>query len=98
MDEERHQFKFSTHYAARRAHRVSRSLRCFFALQLLLAADHRRPARVAPMEVANVQFLEILKGLIEFLGEDDSREFIRLMSSAMTYFRNKMDALKEQEE
>jgi DNA-binding MarR family transcriptional regulator len=50
------------------------------------------------MQVANVQFLEILKGLIEFLGEDDSREFIRLMSSAMTYFKNKMDALKEQEE
>ncbi len=44
------------------------------------------------MEVANAQFLEILKGLIEFLGEDDSREFIRLMSSAMTYFKGKMDA------
>ena len=31
------------------------------------------------MEVVNGQFLETLKGLIEFLGEDDSREFIRLV-------------------
>ena len=44
------------------------------------------------MEVANAQFLEILKGLVEFLGEDDSREFIRLVSLAMTYFKSKMDA------
>jgi DNA-binding MarR family transcriptional regulator len=43
-------------------------------------------------EAANAQFLEILRGLIEFLGEDDSREFIRLMSLAMTYFKGKMDA------
>ncbi len=44
------------------------------------------------MEVANAEFVEGLKGLIEFLGEDDSREFIRLMSAAMTYFKTKMDA------
>jgi DNA-binding MarR family transcriptional regulator len=44
------------------------------------------------MEVANAQFFEILKGLIEFLGEDDSREFIRVMSLAMTYFKSKMDS------
>jgi DNA-binding MarR family transcriptional regulator len=50
------------------------------------------------MEVANAQFLDNLKGLVEFLGEDDSREFIRLIALAMTYFKNKMDALKEQEE
>ena len=43
------------------------------------------------MEIANVQFLEMLKGLIEFLGEDDSREFIRLMTSTMTYFKSTMD-------
>jgi DNA-binding MarR family transcriptional regulator len=43
------------------------------------------------MEVANVQFLENLKGLVEFLGEDDSREFIRLIVLAMTYFKSKMD-------
>jgi DNA-binding MarR family transcriptional regulator len=50
------------------------------------------------MEVANAQFLDNLKGLVEFLGEDDSREFIRLIALAMTYFKNKMDALKEHEE
>jgi DNA-binding MarR family transcriptional regulator len=44
------------------------------------------------MEVANAQFLEILRGLVEFLGEDDSREFIRLVSLAMTYFKSKMDS------
>ena len=44
------------------------------------------------VELANVQFLEELKGLIEFLGEDDSREFIRLVSLAMTYFKSKMDS------
>ena len=44
------------------------------------------------MEVANAQFLGILKGLVEFLGEDDSREFIRLISLAMTYFKSKMDS------
>lgn len=50
------------------------------------------------MEVANTQFLEMLQGLIEFLGEDDSREFIRLMSLAMTYFKDKMDAYQDREE
>ena len=44
------------------------------------------------MEVSNVQFLEILKVLVEFLGEADSREFIRLVTAAMTYFKSKMDA------
>jgi hypothetical protein len=44
------------------------------------------------VELANVQFLEDLRGLIEFLGEDDSREFIRLVSLAMTYFKSKMDS------
>ena len=43
------------------------------------------------MEIANVQFLEMLKGLIEFLGEGDSREFIRLMTATMTYFKSTMD-------
>jgi len=44
------------------------------------------------MELANAQFLGILKGLVEFLGEDNSREFIRLVSLAMTYFKSKMDS------
>ncbi len=43
-------------------------------------------------EAANAQSLDALKGLIEFLGEDDSREFIRLMSAAMTYFKTKLGA------
>ena len=43
------------------------------------------------MEIANVQFLETLKGLVEFLGEDDSREFIRLIALAMTYFKSKLN-------
>jgi DNA-binding MarR family transcriptional regulator len=44
------------------------------------------------MEVANVKFLETLKGLVEFLGENDSREFIRLIALAMTYFKSKLDS------
>jgi DNA-binding MarR family transcriptional regulator len=44
------------------------------------------------MEVANAQFFDVLRGLIEFLGEDDSREFIRLVSAAMTYFKSKMES------
>ena len=44
------------------------------------------------VELANAQFLGILKGLVEFLGEDDSREFIRLVSLAMTYFKSKIDS------
>lgn len=44
------------------------------------------------MEIANVQFLETLKGLVEFLGEDDSREFIRLIALAMTYFKSKLNS------
>ncbi len=44
------------------------------------------------MEVANVQFLETLRGLVEFMGENDSREFIRLIALAMTYFKSKLDA------
>ena len=55
-------------------------------------------AGLKTMQVANVQFLETLKGLVEFLGEDDSREFIRLVSLAMTYFKSKMDPSKDQEE
>jgi DNA-binding MarR family transcriptional regulator len=43
------------------------------------------------IEIANAQFFETLKGLIEFLGEDDSREFIRLMSSTMAYFKSTLD-------
>ncbi len=50
------------------------------------------------METANAQFLDVLRGLIEFVGEDDSREFVRLMSSVVTYFKGKMAADKEQEE
>ena len=44
------------------------------------------------MEVANIRFLETLKGLVEFLGEDDSREFIRLIALAMTYFKSTMNS------
>jgi DNA-binding MarR family transcriptional regulator len=44
------------------------------------------------MEIANVQFLETLKGLVEFLGEDDSREFIRLIALAMTYFKSTINS------
>jgi DNA-binding MarR family transcriptional regulator len=43
------------------------------------------------IEIANAQLLETLKGLIEFLGEDDSRDFIRLMSSTMAYFKSNLD-------
>ena len=43
---------------------------------------------------ANEQFYKFLKGLIEFLGEDDSREFIRLMSLTMTYYKDALDANK----
>jgi DNA-binding MarR family transcriptional regulator len=44
------------------------------------------------MALATARFLEELTGLVEFLGEDDSREFIRLVSLAMTYFKSKMDS------
>ena len=44
------------------------------------------------MEVANAKFEEGLKGLIEFLGEDDSREFIRLASLTLAYFKSRIDA------
>jgi DNA-binding MarR family transcriptional regulator len=44
------------------------------------------------MEAANAQFLEMLQGLVEFLGEDDSREYIRLVSLAITYFKSKMNS------
>ena len=50
------------------------------------------------MEVANAQFIEGLKGLIEFLGEDDSREFIRLASLALTYVKSGIDALRKNQE
>jgi hypothetical protein len=43
------------------------------------------------MEVANAEFVEGLKGLIEFLGEDDSREFIRLASLVLTYIKSRID-------
>ena len=44
---------------------------------------------------ANEQFYKFLKGLIEFLGEDDSREFTRLMSLTMTYYKDALDAVKD---
>jgi DNA-binding MarR family transcriptional regulator len=43
------------------------------------------------MTLATARFLEELTGLVEFLGEGDSREFIRLLSLAMTYFTSKLD-------
>ncbi len=43
---------------------------------------------------ANEQFFKFLKGLIEFLGEDNSHEFIRLMSLTMTYYKDALDANK----
>lgn len=49
-------------------------------------------AGVKMMEVANARFLDNLKGLVEFLGEDDSREFIRLIALAMTYFKSKLNS------
>ncbi len=44
------------------------------------------------MALATARFLEELKGLVEFLGEDDSKEFVRLLSSTMAYFKSKMDS------
>lgn len=49
-------------------------------------------AGVKMMEVANARFLDNLKGLVEFLGEDDSREFIRLIALAMTYFKSTLNS------
>ena len=47
------------------------------------------------MEVANARFLKLSKGLVEFLGIDDSREFIRLVSLVMTYFKKETGLLKD---
>ncbi len=41
------------------------------------------------MEDMQAQRLEKLKGLISFLGEQDSKEFIRLLSSTLNYFKER---------
>ncbi len=57
---------------------------------LLCPTESGRQMIVAAKE----QFYKFLTGLIEFLGEDDSRELIRLMSLAMTYYKDALDADK----
>ena len=63
-------------------------------------ADRRivllRPTEAGRQAIAaaNEQFYKFLTGLIEFLGEDDSRELIRLMSLTMTYYKDALDADK----
>ncbi len=63
-------------------------------------ADRRivllRPTEAGRQVVAaaNEQFYKFLQGLIEFLGEDDSCEFIRLMSLTMTYYKDALAANK----
>ncbi len=64
-------------------------------------ADRRivllRPTEAGRQAIAaaNEQFYKYLRGLIEFLGEDDSREFIRLMSLTMTYYKDALEANKD---
>lgn len=41
------------------------------------------------IEGMQAQRLEALKGLIIYLGEQDSKEFIRLISSTLTFFKEK---------
>ena len=41
------------------------------------------------MQQANLVFLDSLKGLVDALGELDSRELIRLLTKAMHYFKQK---------
>jgi DNA-binding MarR family transcriptional regulator len=41
------------------------------------------------MEQANLFFLDTLRGLVTELGEQDSRELIRLLTKAMQYFKFK---------
>lgn len=40
-------------------------------------------------KVLKAQFLDTLSGLVAFLGEQDSRELVRLLSTTLTYFRDK---------
>lgn len=44
---------------------------------------------LAVLNQAYSQMMETLDGLIDFLGENDSQEFIRLFSLALGYFRQK---------
>ncbi len=41
---------------------------------------------VADMEA---EFLDDLRGLVGFLGEEDSKDFIRILSRTLTYFKEK---------
>lgn len=41
------------------------------------------------IEGMQAQRLEALKGLVSYLGEQDSKEFIRLISSTLTYFKER---------
>ncbi|ADG83517.1 MarR family winged helix-turn-helix transcriptional regulator [Thermincola potens] len=43
------------------------------------------------IEDMNAKFLEDLKGLVGYLGEQDSKELIRLLSLALTYFRERRE-------
>jgi len=35
------------------------------------------------------EYFELLKGMTGFLGEQDSKELIRILSSALTYLKEK---------
>jgi DNA-binding MarR family transcriptional regulator len=41
------------------------------------------------LQVLKAQLLDTLSGLVAFLGEQDSRELVRLLSATLTYFRDK---------
>ena len=41
------------------------------------------------VEVLKAKFLEKLTGLVGFLGEQDSRELLRLVSATLTYFKDR---------
>jgi DNA-binding MarR family transcriptional regulator len=48
---------------------------------------HPTESGLAILEEAYQQMLAELTGLVDFLGESDSREFIRLFSQTLIYFR-----------
>ncbi len=71
-----------------------------FVERLADPAD-RRVVLVKPTDKAievfesmKAEFLETLKGLVEFLGENDSKEFIRLLSSTLSYIRDTKERQK----
>jgi len=41
------------------------------------------------LQELKTQFLDTLSDLVAFLGEQDSKELVRLLSATLTYFRNK---------